>query len=132
MSGCSGTVSALARQSGYGYEDEVLNAMRTDPLLRDVFLLVNGVRTQANIVAELGVGQATVSRKLDALIEDWDLVRKTTRDKQGTRYVQTSLARDLRIERALRSANTGKNQMSDEIASDSGAEIPRSRREFYI
>jgi len=98
------TVSALARHSGM--RDELLEAMRKDDLLARVFLLVDGRRTQKDIVTELvaqnGKGsQATVSRKLEQLAEDWDLVRPTSRGANGTRYVHTSLAADLKIKRAL-------------------------------
>lgn len=107
----SRTVSAIARKSGV--KEDILEAMTRDPLLAEVFLLVDGERTQADIVQELaGKGrpatQPTVSRKLDVLMEDWDLVRKTSRSKAGTRYIRTSLAQDLRIARALQS-NGGRN-----------------------
>src|SRR5688572_28449010 len=99
----SRTVSAIARKSGF--KDDILEAMEKDPLLARVFMLVDGKRTQNDIVDELrkqGVGtQPTVTRKLDSLIQDWDLVRKSTPDRTGTRYVHTSLSRDLRIARAL-------------------------------
>lgn len=98
------SVSALTRQSGI--KGDVLDAMAKDPLLAQVFQLVDGRRTQKDILDALrasGVGgsQATVSRKLDQLVEDWDLVRPTTRTAGGTKYVHTSLAKDLRIVRAL-------------------------------
>jgi Arginine repressor, DNA binding domain len=100
----SRTVSAIARRSGA--KEEILDAMDKDQMLARVFLLIDGKRTQGDIVEELrkqgvSASQATVSRKLDVLIEDWDLVRKTSRNRTGTFYVKTSLARDLRIARAL-------------------------------
>ena len=98
------SVSALTRQTGL--REDVLAAMAKDPLLASIFLLVDGVRTQNQIVAALkangdGGSQATVSRKLDLLIEDHDLVRITTRAADGNRYVHTQLAKDLKIKRAL-------------------------------
>ena len=98
------SVSALARHSVY--RDAVLEAMKQDSLLAEVFLLVDGKRTQKDILAALrasgGSGsQATVSRKLEQLVEDWDLVRPTTRDASGIKYVHTSLAKDLKIKRTL-------------------------------
>ncbi|MEO6701018.1 MAG: hypothetical protein ABI140_14775 [Jatrophihabitantaceae bacterium] len=100
----SRSVSAIARKSGW--KDDILQAMENDPTLARVFLLVDGRRTQNDMVAELArtgptVSQKTVSRKLDNLIQDWDLVRRTTRGKEGIQYVHTSLAADLRIVRAL-------------------------------
>lgn len=98
------SVSALTRQAGL--REDVLAAMAKDPLLASIFLLVDGVRTQNQIVAALkangdGGSQATVSRKLDLLIEDHDLVRTTNRAADGNRYVHTQLAKDLKIKRAL-------------------------------
>lgn len=98
------SVSAIARKSGW--REDIMAAMEKDPALARVFLLVDGRRTQNDIVTdskESGelISQATVSRKLDSLVQDWDLVRPTTRAKDGTRYVHTSLAKDLRIARLL-------------------------------
>ena len=103
----SRSVSAIARQSGL--KEQVLDVMRSDPLLASIFLLIDGVRTQKDIVQALkgsGVGgsQATVSRKIDSLVEDWDLVRPTRRTAEGMRYVHTSLAKDLKIARSLEKA----------------------------
>jgi hypothetical protein len=102
----SKSISAIARRSGA--KEEILKAMANDPLLGRIFLLVDGKRTQNDIVEELrgtstAVSQPTVSRKIESLIEDFDLVRKTSRTREGTRYLHTSLARDLRIARALES-----------------------------
>jgi len=47
------------------------------------------------------VSQATVSRKIDLLVHDWDLVRPTDRSSTGIIYVHTSLARALKVKRAL-------------------------------
>ena len=103
----SRTVSAIARKSGW--KEDILVAMAKDPTLARVFLLVDGRRTQNDMVTELTrtgdhVSQVTVSRKLDSLIQDWDLVRKSSRGKDGTKYVWTSLATDLRIARTLEKA----------------------------
>lgn len=98
------SVSAIARSTDV--TGKVLKAMESDPLMAEVFLLVDGFRTQKEIVAKLkvdkkGGSQATVSRKIDFLIEDWDLVRPASRSGNGITYVQTSLAKDLKIARAL-------------------------------
>ena len=120
------TVSAIARRSGA--KEEILEAMTKDQLLADVFSLVDGHRTQNDIVEELAklgklTSQPTVSRKLDALMEDWDLVRKKSRSREGTYYVRTTLARDLRIARALEN-KSGKNAASEMANSPTG----RTRR----
>jgi hypothetical protein len=100
----SRSVSAIARRSGV--REEILEVMEKDVMLTRIFLLVDGRRTQKDIVAALraagaGGSPASVSRKIDALVEDWDLIRPTTRNASGIRYVHTSLAKALRIARAL-------------------------------
>jgi arginine repressor len=113
----SKTVSAIARRSGA--REEILEAMANDQLLADIFLLVDGKRTQADIVSELArqgktTSQPTVSRKLDALIQDHDIVRKKSRNSEGTCYMHTSLAADLKIVRSLtqRASNQLRNGVS--------------------
>lgn len=101
------SVSAIARKSGV--REDIMDEMTKDPTLARVFLLVDGVRTQGDIIKDssssgTAISQATVSRKLDSLAQDWDLVRPTSRGKGGIRYVHTSLAKDLRIARLLQKA----------------------------
>lgn len=98
------SVSAIARKSGV--REDIIAAMTKDPALALVFLLVDGRRTQNDIITEAkksggSISQATVSRKLEILEQDHDLVRPTRRTKDGRCYVHTSLAKDLRIARLL-------------------------------
>lgn len=100
----SRSVAALTRKSGI--KDDILKAMTGDVILARIFLLVDGKRTQSEILSELkaaghGGSQASVSRKVDILIEDYDLVRPTGRSAKGISYVHTSLAKDLGIVRSL-------------------------------
>ena len=100
----SRSVAALTRKSGF--KDDILEAMAADKMLADIFLLVDGKRSQVEILAELKAATktgsaASVSRKIDILVEDWDLIRPTGRSSKGISYVQTSLAKDLGIARAL-------------------------------
>jgi hypothetical protein len=100
----SRSVAALTRKSGL--RDDIVKAMDDDPMLMRVFLLVDGKRTQTEILSELKAAghpgsPASVSRKIDALVEDWDLIRPTRRSVKGISYVHTSLAKDLGIARAL-------------------------------
>lgn len=99
------SVSALVRESGL--KSKILAEMSEDNLLAEIFLLVDGIRTQGDIVIALGkngskdVSQPTVSRRMVALEKDWDLIRPTMRNAAGTRFVHTTLAKALKIERAL-------------------------------
>ncbi|MFL6090448.1 MAG: hypothetical protein ACJ71Z_09935 [Aeromicrobium sp.] len=99
------SVSALTRRSGA--LQDILEEMQKDEVLAEVFLAVDGTRSQAEIVEVLKKGrnkpsQTTVSRKLDKLVEDWDLIRPHTRSAKGIVLTQTSLARALKVERQLR------------------------------
>lgn len=99
------SVSALTRQSGLF--EKILEAMGKDEILANIFLQVDGTRTQQGIISAMaaaglqGVSQPTVSRKIDLLVHDWDLVRPTDRSSTGIIYVHTSLARALKVKRAL-------------------------------
>jgi hypothetical protein len=97
----SRTLSAMARTGGF--PDSVADAFAKDSVLAEVFLCVGPAgNTQTGIVTALkarglGASQKTVSRKLIALDEDWDLIRSADRSKAGTLYVQTRLSKDLKI-----------------------------------
>jgi len=99
------SVSALTRQSGLF--EKILEAMGKDEILANIFLQVDGTRTQQGIISAMAdaglpaVSQATVSRKIELLVQDWDLVRPTNRSPTGIIYVHTSLARALKVKRAL-------------------------------
>jgi hypothetical protein len=99
------SVSALTRQSGLF--EKILEAMGKDEILANIFLQVDGTRTQQGIISAMAasglqaVSQTTVSRKIDLLVHDWDLVRPTNRSSTGIIYVHTSLARALKVKRAL-------------------------------
>ena len=106
-------VTAIARTSGF--RQQVLDAMAKDPMLARIFQLVDGTRTQKDMVVALkdageGGSSATVSRKIEELFEDWDLIRPTSRNASGIHYVHTSLAKDLRIARALERQPTGQRR----------------------
>ncbi len=103
------SVSVLTRYSPL--LSDVLNAIDADPLLAAVFLAVDGVRTQAEIVDYLKSrnvsqsSQPSVSRRLDRLCEDFDLVRVSTRTQRGKTYVHTDVARALKLDRTLKSGS---------------------------
>lgn len=100
----SRSVAALTRNSGI--KDSILAAMDAEPILAHIFMAVDGTRTQTEIVAALktagqSASAATVSRKIEVLVEDHDLIRPTGRSARGISYVHTSLAKDLGIARSL-------------------------------
>jgi hypothetical protein len=96
------------------HSDEILKAIWAyiddDETLGEVFLLVDGTRTQQDIVTALrakgiSASQPTVSRKLQKLNIELGLVEIGDRDAAGTVYVKSDLDRILhmtgKVERRL-------------------------------
>lgn len=107
------------------HSDEILGAvwgyLDRDETLGEVFLLVDGKRTQQDIVAALkvkGIGatQPTVSRKLKKLSIELGLVEIGDRDAAGTVYAKSDLDRILhltpKVERRLADLRKSKGSKS--------------------
>jgi hypothetical protein len=98
---------SLYRTTAKGERKEVLDEMRRDPSIGAIFLLVDGDRSQNEIVAELtsrkvrGASRASVSRKLERLHHDLELIALVRRTKAGNVYRQTAKAEALGLVRAL-------------------------------
>jgi len=99
------SVAVLTRFSPL--KQEIVRAMSADPTLASVFLAVDGTRSQKEILDYLRsqgipkVSRAGISRKLEVLCDEFDLVRATERTAKGFVYVHTDLARALKLERTL-------------------------------
>lgn len=102
-----GILRALLHAQGKEMAEAFLAEMRKDETLARVFLLVDGLRTQKDIVAELGkdggrpVSQPTVSGKMSRLSDDLGLIAPIRRGKNGTVYRTTPAADALRLRQAL-------------------------------
>lgn len=102
----SAMLDVLVRVNGPHMQEVILEAMGKDDVLREAFLLVNGVRTQGEILAELkrmgiSASQSAVSRKFELLAEEYGLVKYVDRTKAGKVYARTRLVKALKIDRAL-------------------------------
>jgi DNA-binding transcriptional ArsR family regulator len=94
--------------------DEIWRYLDDDPVIAEVYLLVDGIRTQQDIVAALeqkGVSpasQPTVSRKLNKLMNELGLVEISDRDANGTTLRKSDLDKILhltpKVERRLAAA----------------------------
>jgi hypothetical protein len=85
--------------------DELLPHFAKDPTLGHVYFLVDGTRGQKQIAEALIVGgragsEATVSRKLDILVE-LDLVALDDRTSSGKIYKKTQFDKALRLSREI-------------------------------
>jgi hypothetical protein len=101
-----GMTETLVRASSKELVASVLNRFAEDKTLRDVFLRVDGVRSQGEIVDQLrkdgGSGSAaTVSRKLDLLANELHLIELVDRTAKGKVYRRSGLDRILGISRSL-------------------------------
>lgn len=96
--------------------DEILEALwryiDKDKTLGQVYLLVDGVRTQQDIVAGLqksgvSTSQPTVSRKLNTLLNEMGLVDIVDRTAAGTAYRKSELDRILHLTPRIEKRLTG-------------------------
>jgi hypothetical protein len=99
-------LNALVRSSSPALRQTLVDAFEADPGLREVFRLIDGKRSQAQIVAELknsgikGTSRSAVSRHLDELVFD-GLINRVGRTKDGIVYRKSRLDGALGISRAL-------------------------------
>jgi hypothetical protein len=97
----------LVRSQGKELASAMLERLRADRALAEIFLLTDGERSQNEILADLktrripGASSATVSRKCEALDKDLHLIAFMRRSQKGKIYRRTDLDRVLGISRAL-------------------------------
>ncbi|MBA2740657.1 MAG: hypothetical protein H0U46_01435 [Actinobacteria bacterium] len=105
-------IGALVHIGGHELRNEILQDMDKDRALREVYLLVDGKRTQGEIAADLdtrGIAKkSAVSLKFEKLAEDYGLIQHVRRAKAGKIYRRTRLAKTLKIDRRLDKAKPGK------------------------
>lgn len=98
-------IGALVHIGGNELRNEILKDMEKDRALREVYLLVDGKRTQGEIAADLdtrGIAKkSAVSLKFEKLAEDYGLIQHVRRAKAGKIYRRTRLAKTLKIDRGL-------------------------------
>lgn len=107
------------------HADEILQTIwhfiDKDETLGEVFLLVNGKRTQQDIVAALkqnriSASQPTVSRKLKKLMNELELVEVVDRDATGATLRKSDLNKILhltpKVERRLAAIRKAKRKKS--------------------
>lgn len=92
-------LDALVRASGAG--KELLGRLIQDESASRVLLEVDGIRSQGQIAKALTMSEATVSRALAKLKNDYGLVAISHRNSSGKIYHRTRLDRALHISRTL-------------------------------
>ncbi len=103
-------VDALVRVNSNQLKADILKDMVSDRALAEVFLLIDGSRSQGEILKALqergvkGASPASVSRKLERLGE-LNLVHFVRREAAGKVYRTARLAEVLGLRRALVKAN---------------------------
>lgn len=107
-------IDALVHIGGDKLRSQILDDMSTDDALREVYLQVDGKRTQAEIVANLekrGIAKkSNVSLKFEKLALDYGLIQLVRRAKTGKIYRRTRLGKTLKIDRALSKVNPKKSR----------------------
>lgn len=98
-------IDVLVHLGGDSFRDRILSDMQKDQALREVYLQVDGLRTQGEIVADLearGIAKkSAVSLKFDKLVGEYGLIQHVRRAKAGKIYRRTRLGKTLKIDRAL-------------------------------
>lgn len=100
------TQEVLVRADGTAIWNEIKSAFVADPLLARVYLLVDGQRTQRNMVTELasqglkGATEATVSRKLAILRNELHLVKVVDTNK-GNVHARTGIDSILNLQKKV-------------------------------
>ena len=88
-------MNALVRASSPAMRQTILDAFEADPGLREVFRLIDGKRSQGQIVTELtganikGTSKSAVSRHIDELVHE-GLISRVGRTRDGIVYKKSS------------------------------------------
>lgn len=110
IEGIEHTQEILVRAQSESIVPTLIQAFADDPVLARVFLLVDGSRTQQDIVAVMkankhpGASDATVSRKIDLLHNDMALIDFVDQTGRGKVYRKSAVDRILRLSRKVESA----------------------------
>jgi arginine repressor len=100
-------VNTLLRTQGAEAARTIVSRLRSDALLSEIYLAIDGKRSQGEILELLrtrglaGANAATVSRRFDLLANDLGLIVLVGRTKRGKVYRRTAVDKALGISRAL-------------------------------
>lgn len=103
----SASTQSLLRLSGAELKTELLEYLSSDAVAREVFLLCDGERSQSEILASIaarsfpGGSPAGISRRIDTLVHDKNLLVKSGRKGRSAVYRHTHMANTLQIVRGL-------------------------------
>lgn len=101
------TQEVLIRAHAEAIEKEIWEHMGEDDVLAQVYLLVDGHRSQKDIVEVMqaqgasGASHASVSRRIERLSKELHLIELAEQTKAGKTYRRTALDRILSISRKL-------------------------------
>lgn len=99
-------INALVRATGKEGRDRLLADFASDPALKEIYLLIDGVRSQGQIVKALeskklkGASRSAVSRKIDELFHH-GLIARVGQTREGVIYKKSRLDVALGITREL-------------------------------
>jgi DNA-binding transcriptional ArsR family regulator len=99
-------INALVRASGKDLRDRLLADFAGDPALKEIYLLIDGERSQGQIIKELaskalkGTSRSAVSRKMEDLFHH-GLISRVRQTKEGIVYKKSRLDVALGISREI-------------------------------
>lgn len=109
----SSITAALLRNGAEELAEQIVEYLTADEAARRVFLMSDGMTTQADILSALQTGGiaggsgAGVSRRIDRLVNDFHLLAHDRRAGNSKVYRRTEVARALHIERRLKKLGLG-------------------------
>jgi hypothetical protein len=105
-------IQALLRHSGREVRTEIMADLRKDDVAAEILLLVDGVRSQGDIVALLqtanlpGSSAMSVSRRFRHLSDDLHLISKRSRTASGNVYGRTMFEKTMGVVKELERTRT--------------------------
>lgn len=102
------SMTAALLRANPGLTQEVVAYLRRDDAARKIYLLVDGVLSQGEILTRLkavnvkGASLGGVSRRMEILTDEYHVLAPDHRTAKGKVYRKTEIARALHIDRELK------------------------------
>ena len=95
------TLERLLRVNGKALISDLMEQFRADKMLKEVYLAIDGSRTQKEISKSTGHSEPTVSRRIETL-KDLDLIELIRSSNDGKVYQYTKMEKLFKISKLLR------------------------------
>ena len=100
------TLERLLRVNGKEMVAEYMEKFTADPSLAKIYLNIDGRATQKEIADKTGISEATVTRRIQILADELDLVELARQTKEGKIYRYTKMEKIFNISKQLAKGQT--------------------------